>query len=138
MANAVHPKEETANMVAGLVAAGLKQNDIARYLKISTATLHAHYKDALERGDTQVFAMVGSKIVTACQKGEPWALKLMANSRMGWSKKVETVPPGDVPDASVSDLDAILDKATDAELDLINELINRPASGSSGPDTTTH
>ena len=138
MANAVHPKEETANMVAGLVAAGLKQNDIARYLKISTATLHTHYKDALERGDTQVFAMVGSKIVAACQKGEPWALKLMANSRMGWSKKVETVPPGDAPDSSVSDLDAILDKATDAELDLINELINRPASGSPGPDTTTH
>lgn len=138
MSETIHPNEVTANAIRALVAAGLRQIDIATYLKISTKTLHEHeaYKDALARGASGIFAAVGSKIVEAAiKKGEPWALKLIATRRMGWSEKtiIEPAAPAD-PEASVSDIDRILSVATPQELDLIDGLLARAAAGEPGAD----
>lgn len=138
MSDTAHPNDATANAIRALVAAGLRQIDIATYLKISTKTLHEHpqYKDALDRGAVNIFAAVGSKIVKAAiDKEEPWALKLIATRRMGWNEKVvlQEQPPS-APEASVSDIDRILAAATPEELDLIDGLIARATAGEPGPD----
>jgi hypothetical protein len=137
MSENTHPNDATANAIRALVAAGLRHIDIATYLKVSTKTLHAHYKDALARGSSQVFAAVGSKIVKAAiEKEEPWALKLIATRRMGWNEKVVVQPEEpSAPEAAVSDIDRILAAATPEELDLIDGLLARIAAGESGADT---
>jgi hypothetical protein len=138
MTDNVHPNDATANAIRALVAAGLRQIDIATYLKISTKTLHEHqaYKDALDRGAVNIFAAVGSKIVKAAiDKEEPWALKLIATRRMGWNEKVVVQPEAPAaPEAAVSDIDRILAAATPEELDMIDALLARTAALEPGPD----
>ncbi len=138
MSDATHPNDATANAIRALVAAGLRQIDIATYLKISTKTLHEHaqYKDALDRGGVTIFAAVGSKIVKAAiDKEEPWALKLIATRRMGWNEKVvQEVVPASIPEAAVSDIDRILAAATPEELDMIDALLARTAALEPGAD----
>ncbi len=138
MSDNVHPNDATANAIRALVAAGLRQIDIATYLKISTKTLHEHaqYKDALDRGAVNIFAAVGSKIVKAAiDKEEPWALKLIATRRMGWNEKVvvQETPP-EAPQVAVSDIDRILAAATPEELDMIDALLARTAAVEPGAD----
>lgn len=140
MSEATHPNDITANAIRALVAAGLRQIDIATYLKISTKTLHEHqaYKDALDRGAVNIYAAVGSKIVEAAiKKEEPWALKLIAIRRMGWSEKVVVQPeaPTDPSaDMRAIDIDRILAAATPQELDMIDGLLARIAPVEPGAD----
>lgn len=127
--NPEHPNERTSQSVQALVAAGLRQIDIASYLKISTKTLHAHYKDELDRGAAQVFADVGNRIVERARKEDDWqAQKLIATTRMGWATtaKIEDVPPApEGEDNTVDELDRIMENATLEELEVIDALIDR-------------
>jgi DNA-binding XRE family transcriptional regulator len=44
------PTPETRVQVRTMSAFGIPQNDIAKYIGISKPTLHAHYRDELDRG----------------------------------------------------------------------------------------
>lgn len=81
-----HPRPEFAKRIRTMVAVGISHADIARVLKMSTDTLHKHYKDDLDVGAAAAHEVVGGKIFSAAANGEPWAASLWAARRMGWKE----------------------------------------------------
>lgn len=75
-----------AELIGIYAAIGTPHHQIAAILKISTKTMQAHYKDALDHGTAKANAVVGGKIFEAARKGEQWACSLWAARRMGWKE----------------------------------------------------
>lgn len=71
-----------------MVACGFEHSRIARILKISTATMHKHYKDELELGGDIANFEIGGTIYREAKKGEKWAASLWAARRMDWAETV--------------------------------------------------
>lgn len=83
-----HPHEKTANAVAVLSGSGFPHADIAKLLKVSTETLHLHYKAELDDGALLIKHVAVSKYFEAIKGGESWAVKLFLANRMGITDKL--------------------------------------------------
>jgi hypothetical protein len=84
-----HPQQKTADAVAVLAGNGFAHADIAKLLKVSTETLHDHYKEQLDDGSLLMKHVAVSKYAEAIKSGESWAVKLFLSHRMGISDKLQ-------------------------------------------------
>jgi len=103
-----HPHEGMGDRISLLAAIGTTHDHIARICDMSTATLHKHYKDALELGGSKAGAVVGGKIFEAAKRGEQWACTLWAARRMGWKEtnihEHKPATPEDMTDAELASI----------------------------------
>jgi hypothetical protein len=86
------PTDEQRRLVKSLAAYGMKHDAIARRLGIrSTKTLCKHFREELDRGDTEANAQVAQTLFQLATSGEcPAASMFWLKTRAGWR---ETAPP---------------------------------------------
>lgn len=78
------PKAQDRATVKALAAGGVIQDRISQVLGIDDKTLRKHFPQELVVGKTEITALAVSKIVTAIQGGEAWAICFWLKCREGW------------------------------------------------------
>ncbi len=79
------PTEEQRRMVKSMAAMGIRQDEIARKLKIRTPkTLRAHFRDELDQGATDANFSVASVLYNQAIKGNTVAAIFWLKTRARW------------------------------------------------------
>jgi hypothetical protein len=89
---AYEPTEADRNTVNAMAAIGIKQDDMARVLKIAPKTLRKHFSDELELGMIKANAAVGGALFTLATKpgpGQATAAIFWSKTRMGWKEPAQ-------------------------------------------------
>ena len=77
--------EEQRNLVKSMAATGIRQDEIARKLKIrSPKTLRAHFRDELDQGATDANFKVASVLYKQAINGNTVAAIFWLKTRAGW------------------------------------------------------
>ena len=82
------PTSETRAEVSALVAFGIKQEHIARRLRISDETLRKHYEHELETGLSNMIGEVANALYRkGVEEGDTTALIFILKTRGRWREK---------------------------------------------------
>lgn len=77
--------------VRALVAFGITEIDIAKYIGVSVPTLRKHFAEELELGAVQANAAVARRLFEKATKdGDTTCIIWWTKTRMGWSEKRRT------------------------------------------------
>ena len=97
--------------IEAMAGYGLPQDQIAKVMRISEATLKKYYAEELSRGAAVANSIVGEALFKQARSGNTTALIFWAKTRMGWKETVgleHTSPDGSMsPKADQGALDAI-------------------------------
>src|SRR6187455_2273598 len=92
------PTQETARQVMTMVGYGIRQEDIAAFLKLHPKTLRAHYRHELDVGATAAnLAVVQALFRNATKNESVQAQVWWTKARMGWREAQDMNLTGNTP-----------------------------------------
>ncbi len=87
MSAKLQPTQEQRDLVETLSGYGIPQADIARLIRVSLATLHAHFREEMDLGIAKANAFVAGNMFKMATGDGPHAGRMAmfwAKARMGW------------------------------------------------------
>ena len=90
-------------MVKSLTAYGVKQEDIAKLLGLSTKTLRKYFREELTRGSIEAIARVGQTLYQLAISGKNLTATIFyLKTRGGWREVSKEAAPTTIPDFVVA------------------------------------
>lgn len=78
------PTDDNRKKIESMAGYGLPQDQIAKVMRISEATLKKYYAEELSRGAAVANSLVAESLFKQCRQGNTTALIFWAKTRMGW------------------------------------------------------
>jgi hypothetical protein len=86
------PTDEQRRIVKSLAAFGIKQDDIAKELDLSSRTLRKHFRIELDRGGVEANSQVAQALFKKALAGDTTAAIFWLKCRAGWRERASLEP----------------------------------------------